>query len=244
MWRYCIIIFVIIGSMVSVSEAILGDLDRDGDVDVQDFLIFVENFGKTGPVEPTGDNRISDIELECLRLMGYWSFFRKGEEKTYGQYEYYLFGDFHSKFFTDGHWSRDGVFLIGVSHRGDNTILAKSYRETTKRFFYKLLSKDFFWEFDLEPNYYGNIADRVQGTIKGVGRKVYRDASSEYVAAVTDTFTISEESGKFFRGGWTTAWGYSEEEWFPPYTTKRAITVLDEEALQQIRELDKLRTNQ
>ena len=33
------------------SWSITGDLDRDGDVDFDDFFLFVDNFGKTGEVE-------------------------------------------------------------------------------------------------------------------------------------------------------------------------------------------------
>ena len=37
------------------SWGILGDLDRDGDVDLRDFFIFSDNFGNTGEVEECGD---------------------------------------------------------------------------------------------------------------------------------------------------------------------------------------------
>ncbi len=36
-------------------EAITGDLDRDGDVDLDDFFLFADNFGKKG----------QDVFLEC-----------------------------------------------------------------------------------------------------------------------------------------------------------------------------------
>ena len=32
----------------SYREAITGDLDRDGDVDLDDFFLFADNFGKKG----------------------------------------------------------------------------------------------------------------------------------------------------------------------------------------------------
>ena len=35
------------------SWSITGDLDRDGDVDLDDFFLFSDNFGKTGEVETT-----------------------------------------------------------------------------------------------------------------------------------------------------------------------------------------------
>ena len=42
------------------AEAVDGDLDLDGDVDFQDFLILVQNFGKQGPPAPA---RIDTIYL-------------------------------------------------------------------------------------------------------------------------------------------------------------------------------------
>ena len=44
------------GIMIAVvlqtpSWSITGDLDRDGDVDFDDFFLFSDNFGKTGEVE-------------------------------------------------------------------------------------------------------------------------------------------------------------------------------------------------
>ena len=44
------IILVIILSSYD-SYAITGDLDRDGDVDYDDFFVFADNFGKTGSPE-------------------------------------------------------------------------------------------------------------------------------------------------------------------------------------------------
>ena len=41
-----------------IAEAIDGDLDLDGDVDFQDFLILVQNFGKQGPPSPARTDTI------------------------------------------------------------------------------------------------------------------------------------------------------------------------------------------
>ena len=43
---------LLIMATANIAEAIDGDLDLDGDVDFQDFLILVQNFGKQGPPSP------------------------------------------------------------------------------------------------------------------------------------------------------------------------------------------------
>ena len=40
---------LLIMATANIAEAIDGDLDLDGDVDFQNFLILVQNFGKEGP---------------------------------------------------------------------------------------------------------------------------------------------------------------------------------------------------
>ena len=48
------------------AEAIDGDLDRDGDVDFQDFLILVQNFGKEGPPAPARTDTIYVTKTDTL----------------------------------------------------------------------------------------------------------------------------------------------------------------------------------
>jgi hypothetical protein len=44
-------VFVILLLVISPLHAVTGDLDRDGDVDFDDFFVFADNFGKTGPID-------------------------------------------------------------------------------------------------------------------------------------------------------------------------------------------------
>ena len=57
---------------VEVFLPIQGDLDKDGDVDFQDFLIFAGNFGKEGPV-PHDLKLISQRE-RASKILGEWRF--------------------------------------------------------------------------------------------------------------------------------------------------------------------------
>lgn len=45
------IVFILLGLSISSSHAILGDLNLDGTVGFDDFFIFADNFGKSGPVD-------------------------------------------------------------------------------------------------------------------------------------------------------------------------------------------------
>ena len=49
---------LLIMATANIAEAIDGDLDLDGDVDFQDFLILVQNFGKQGPPSPARTDTI------------------------------------------------------------------------------------------------------------------------------------------------------------------------------------------
>ena len=49
---------LLIMATANIAEAIDGDLDLDGDVDFQDFLILVQNFGKEGPPSPARTDTI------------------------------------------------------------------------------------------------------------------------------------------------------------------------------------------
>ena len=44
--------------------AVTGDLDRDGDVDLDDFFILADNFGKRGPAAP--ETRIETVYSNCV----------------------------------------------------------------------------------------------------------------------------------------------------------------------------------
>jgi hypothetical protein len=50
-----VVVVAVVISLLHVTpvSAVLGDLNRDGRVDIDDFFLFVGNFGKTGPPEPT-----------------------------------------------------------------------------------------------------------------------------------------------------------------------------------------------
>ena len=56
--KYAALVFAVLFGSIGITLAnsgsivwpISGELDYDGDVDFTDFLIFTENFGKSGPV--------------------------------------------------------------------------------------------------------------------------------------------------------------------------------------------------
>ena len=74
---------------VEVFLPIQGDLDKDGDVDFQDFLIFAGNFGKEGPV-PHDPNSISQQE-RASKILGEWFFFFGGDGGLGGTSEDWTF---------------------------------------------------------------------------------------------------------------------------------------------------------
>ena len=142
-------------------KPIPGDLDFDGDVDFADFLIFTENFGKTGPV-PTSSSgqpteRIVTVtvrdtiyiesggtpqEERAQNLLGFWKFRANGLSLDY----HYLMGHiFHDQPLDDGELAvigsdKDGVILVG----GYNTTVNK----------YTILDSgiilNLFWVFDIQ----------------------------------------------------------------------------------------------
>ena len=57
---------LLIMATANIAEAIDGDLDLDGDVDFQDFLLLVQNFGKQGPPSPARIDTIYVTKIDTL----------------------------------------------------------------------------------------------------------------------------------------------------------------------------------
>ena len=57
---------LLIMATTNIAEAIDGDLDLDGDVDFQDFLILVQNFGKQGPPSPARTDTIYVTKIDTI----------------------------------------------------------------------------------------------------------------------------------------------------------------------------------
>ena len=57
---------LLIMATADIAEAIDGDLDLDGDVDFQDFLILVQNFGKQGPPSPARTDTIYVTQIDTI----------------------------------------------------------------------------------------------------------------------------------------------------------------------------------
>jgi len=56
------LLIAVIIMWASAGEAVTGDLNRDGTVDFDDFFLFADNFGKSGPV--SDDSNSTTIPLE------------------------------------------------------------------------------------------------------------------------------------------------------------------------------------
>ena len=70
--RATLAVFLLVATPVL---AVLGDLNKDGTVDLEDFFIFADNFGKAGAPEAAGDLRFDGAywrilggEIEWLRF--------------------------------------------------------------------------------------------------------------------------------------------------------------------------------
>ena len=59
----CLLLII---ATANTAEAIDGDLDLDGDVDFQDFLILVQNFGKEGPPAPARTDTIYVTKIDTV----------------------------------------------------------------------------------------------------------------------------------------------------------------------------------
>ena len=57
---------LLIMATANIAEAIDGDLDLDGNVDFQDFLILVQNFGKQGPPAPARTDTIHVTKTDTV----------------------------------------------------------------------------------------------------------------------------------------------------------------------------------
>ena len=66
MFKKIIGCLLLIMATANIAEAIDGDLDLDGDVDFQDFLLLVQNFGKQGPPSPARIDTIYVTKTDTL----------------------------------------------------------------------------------------------------------------------------------------------------------------------------------
>lgn len=109
---WVILMLLPVAVVMAQVEPIPGDLDRDGDVDFQDFLQFAQNFGKTGPppmptpaVRDTVEIKVTvrdtvEVEAELtlrelrgLTLLGFWSFYWSSPDTTIG--DHFCLGEIH-----------------------------------------------------------------------------------------------------------------------------------------------------
>ena len=92
------------------SWSITGDLDRDGDVDLDDFFLFSDNFGKTGEVETTYCGE------ETETLLVWTTTWDDGSVKE--QYQYYIHSEnnrlikhgWYNSYNEDGDISQEGTY--------------------------------------------------------------------------------------------------------------------------------------
>ena len=141
-------------------KPIPGDLDFDGDVDFADFLIFTENFGKTGPVptsssgQPTEpivtvhdtiyiESGVTPQRERAEKMLGFWQF-KGGTLLT----EYYVLGQIDPEItLNDGEISVFGSTHLGVLVGG-----VYSQRLGKYTLLHNSILLNFFYVFDIQGN--------------------------------------------------------------------------------------------
>ena len=100
------------------SWSITGDLDRDGDVDFDDFFLFSDNFGKTGEVES------EDCGVETTELLVWTTTWDDGSVKE--EYQYYHHPDnnrrikhgWYNSYDENGEFNGGGTYKEGNKWSG------------------------------------------------------------------------------------------------------------------------------
>lgn len=117
-------------------QPIPGDLNLDGNIDFADFLLFVDNFGRTGPV-PTPPQPVVHIVEVAVRdtvylpagsetpqeeragnLLGFWKFLARYPKTEYTFDYYYILGHISDQPFADGELPVWGAKKWGIKVLG------------------------------------------------------------------------------------------------------------------------------
>lgn len=180
----------------SSTEAIPGDLDLDGDVDVADFLIFVENFGKTGSVpSQTPTTSVVTVYDTIYVDRGSESPERKRAENLLGFWKFkytiisvrdrhYLLGR------IDTEPNEDGEFYVWGTDEYGLGLVISNYSSGLEK--YTLLDRgsilSYFYVFDIQ-------GDRISGN-------VYLMREGETVSDAS-RYSLSSDSGRTIGEGFT-----------------------------------------
>lgn len=105
-----LLLIVIVFVLYTPSWSITGDLDRDGDVDFDDFFLFSDNFGKTGEVES------EDCGVETTELLVWTTTYDDGSVKE--DYQYYINPEnnrrikhgWYNSYDENGDFSQEGTY--------------------------------------------------------------------------------------------------------------------------------------
>ena len=133
-------------SLPTISEAvppIPGDIDLDGDVDFTDFLIFVLNYGKVGPVPTVEYGRVDTVYVplelppavyRAVELLGFW---------TFNNFDFVM-GDIEAEPGNDGEY-----FVLGTSSSG--VLVGGKYSPLVGQYFLTYLGPvwDYSFSFDI-----------------------------------------------------------------------------------------------
>jgi hypothetical protein len=121
--------------MSAWAASIPGDVDKDGDVDFNDFVLLAKNFGKTGssvwPQDATPQER-------AQALLGFWVFNVPTEDRTFE----FLMGHIQD---NEGDISVTGTDAYGV-------IVGGYYQPDTEQFLIvqSLLTEQYFFSFSID----------------------------------------------------------------------------------------------
>ena len=117
-------------SLPAISEAVRpipGDLDLDGDVDLEDFFILAVNYGRVGPVPTVEYGRVDTVYVPGIspelfrvsQLLGFWTFngldflFGQLNQETLDDGEYFMLGSTSEGVFINGGYNKSlGQYLI------------------------------------------------------------------------------------------------------------------------------------
>lgn len=196
-------------SLPTISEAvppIPGDIDLDGDVDFTDFLIFVLNYGKVGPVPTVEYGRVDTVYVplelppavyRAVELLGFW---------TFNNFDFVM-GDIEAEPGNDGEY-----FVLGTSSSG--VLVGGKYSPLVGQYFLTYLGPVWDYSFSFDIYETGQVVGEIlrspanNGILesysplvsggRGIGNS-WKNYASKSASTTTDSTAVKELMEKHHR---------------------------------------------
>ena len=112
---------------ISSQSPLKGDLDLDGDVDLQDFIAFSQVFGQQiNQLDPPLAPQVDQALERAYKFLGFWTFhIKKSDSEQYGRVRSYMFGHIDRSRNPDGEYDILGVVKHASKWRAKDLVLAR-----------------------------------------------------------------------------------------------------------------------